>query len=174
MDLRMRQDRIEIALGQVRARVADLARAPSVLERPLHLAGRTHVHPHALGGTRITQRADEPQELGLMLRLEGEPDPSVQPRPVERRAERADLLLYAHKIVRVERGAVLARDRLGVTTGDGQTTAPDFKSGAGPPQMSVTRRLRHGGSGYREAVVGLDGARGGVGGNDRPRAEEIT
>ena len=135
MDLRMRQDHIEVAIGEVRAGVADLVLAPPVLERPLHLTRRAHVHPHALGRARLTQRADEPQELGLVLGLQGEADPAVQPRSDRTPSgARGPVRPRERQIVHVERGAVLASDRLGVTTGDEQATAPDVESGAGPPR----------------------------------------
>ena len=68
-----------------------------------------------------------------MLRLQGEADPAVQPRTIERRTERTSLFGDANEIVRVERRAVLTGERLGVTAGDEQATAPDVESGAGPP-----------------------------------------
>ena len=69
-----------------------------------------------------------------MLRLQGEADPAVQPRTIERRTERAGLFGDANEIVRVERRAEFAGDRFGVTAGDEQATAPDIESGAGPPR----------------------------------------
>ena len=144
----MGQDHIEIALREVRARVADLVLAPPVLECPLHLAGRAHVHADALAGPGPTQPADEPQHLGFVLRLERQAHAAVEPGAVERRPERERLFPDTDQVVRVHGRAVLTRDRFGISAGDVQTTAPDVESGAGPPRMRAHLRLRHGGSGY--------------------------
>ncbi len=64
---RVAQDGGEVLVGDVGARVADLLREPAVLERPLELAGRAHVHAYAARRPRLAQTAQEGQHLGLSL-----------------------------------------------------------------------------------------------------------
>ena len=74
-----RQDRVEIAAGQVRPRVADLRRRPALVEGPSDLTRRADVHPDALRGAGSAERPEEGEERRLTLRLQREPHAVTQP-----------------------------------------------------------------------------------------------
>ena len=173
---RMRRITSRSRSRHVRAGVADLRRRPPVIERPPHLAGRADVHADAVAAPgRLS--ADEPEQPGSCWALSASRTTAVESGTVERRAERARLLLDADQVVGVDRRAVLAGDRLGVASGDVQTTAPDVESGAGPPRMRVHLRLRHGGSGYRsgaQASTGSAGARWRLGRGHRSLRQHLA
>ena len=113
MDAGLKQ-RVEVALGQVRPGVADLAGAPAVLERVSNLAGRARVDPDE------PEPPHEREDLRIALRFEGEAEPERHARSLERARERARLLLDPHEVVREERRAVLARHGFGIASGDEQ------------------------------------------------------
>ena len=103
-----------------------------MLERPHHLAGGAHVHPdeRRLG-------AHEPQEPGVALRLEGEPDPEVEPGGGHRVAQRERLLAGGDEVVREHRGGLGAGDVLGVTARDQEPPVTYFQPGSFPPRPAL-------------------------------------
>ena len=81
----------------------------------------------------------------------------------ERALEAPDLLLDADQVMDVERGAVLACDRLGVTAGDRQAAGPDLEPGPVPPRQLGGRPVPCGRQGYphgRRRVVRPTPSRG--------------
>ena len=73
----MREQDVEVALGDVRAGVADLGRLPAALERAEDLAGRAGVDPDALRGAGRAETADDLEDLGHRVGLEREPEAEV-------------------------------------------------------------------------------------------------
>ena len=150
-----RQDRVQIAAGQVRPGVADLLRRPAVIEGPSDLSRRADVHPDALRGAGRTERPEEGEERGLTLRLQREAHAMTQAGAAERALEAPDLFLDADQIMDVERGAVLARDRFGVATGDRQTPGSDLEPGAVPPRQLGGRSGHAGAQATRMAAASV-------------------
>ena len=70
----VREQDVEVALGHVRAGVADLVRAPAARQRALDLAGRAGVDADALRGAGRAEPAEDLEDLGAWVRLEREPD----------------------------------------------------------------------------------------------------
>jgi hypothetical protein len=75
------EDVVEVALGHVRAGVADLVRGPPVLERETHLARRARVH------TDDAERPHERQHVRVALRLDRDPEPERRTGALERAQE---------------------------------------------------------------------------------------
>ena len=75
---RVREQDVEVALGDVRAGVADLVGLPAAFERADDLAGRAGVDADALRGARRSEPADDPEDLGHRVGLEREPEAKVQ------------------------------------------------------------------------------------------------
>ena len=98
---RQRQDRVEVALGQVRAGVADLLGRPAALDRALDLAGRAGVDPD--------ERPEDLEDPRLRVGLEREAEPDVQPGGVERRGEATGVVGEAVEVVDEERRPVASR-----------------------------------------------------------------
>ena len=155
-----RQDLVEVGLGQVRAGVADLLGPPPMVERPLEFAGRTHVH-----ADERRAFAQEREELGLALRLQGVPHDGRDPGARERIPQQLGLLAGAFQVVGEQRRAVLAREFLGVTARDRQPPGSDLQARPGPPRsrFTVASSHRHRLAAVRPAVAGFGGLGGGFG-----------
>ena len=128
----MGEQHIEVALGDVGARVADLLREPGVGESVQHLARRADVQADALGGPGRAEASDEAQHLGFALGLHGQTHARPQTGASESSLQVACHLGDALQVEDVERRAMLAGKRLGVSPGDQQTSAAHLESGPHP------------------------------------------
>ena len=123
------EDRVQIALGEVRAGVADLIGAPPVPESPRDLAGRADVQPDPRAAL-----AQEPEHVRLALSLQREPDDPAEAGAGERLAERARLLLDPREVVHVCGRATRRGDVLGVAARHNEPPAADLQPWARPPR----------------------------------------
>jgi hypothetical protein len=87
------QEHVQVALGHVGTRVADLLRAPAVLHSMENLSGRARVDAHGIPISGASQVPDKCQSLRSPLGLEGQAHPVPQPGSPERRLKRPDQLL---------------------------------------------------------------------------------
>src|SRR5581483_8069923 len=138
------QDRVEVTLGQVRARVADFTRGPAVLEGPGDFPRRTDVQPHE--GHRPAQ---EPEELGLTLRLKRQAHDRPQTRTHEGVPESPRLFLHANEVVGVQGRAERTGQSLGVPTGDPEPSVDDVQPRPGPPRAFAYHEPAHGSAAAR-------------------------
>ena len=131
---------VEVALGDVRAGVADLVGAPAALHGALHLARRAGIDPDALRGPGRAEPAEDLEDLGERIGLEREPDPERQTGPGQRGLEPPGVLGEPGTVVDEERRAVLAGECLGVLTDDPQpAVVVDVEAGPDPPRGSQRR-----------------------------------
>ena len=134
MDAAGEQD-VEVALGDVRAGVADLVGAPAALDGALHLARRAGIDADALRGARRAESAKDLEDLGERVGLEREAEPERQPGPGQRRLEPTGVLGEPGAVVDEERRAVLAGERLGVLADDPQpAVVVDVEARPDPPR----------------------------------------
>src|SRR5919106_1498622 len=136
---RMRQDDVEIALGHVRPRVADLLRCPAVLQRVEQLPWRARVDTHAGGIAGRAEGSEHRQRFRCALGLQGQPNAVAKPGPGQSVLERSGLLLHPDQVVCVQRGAVISGQRLPVPAGDAEPTVADLEAGPGPPGTAHRR-----------------------------------
>jgi len=136
---RMGQDDVEIALGDVRAGVADLLGRPAALERAEDLARRAGVDPD--------QAAEGRQDLRIGVCLEREADAVAKPRPVQRPRQALGVLDEAAPVIDEQRRPVLARQRLGVMSGDREPAVEDLEARPDPPWLAGDLGDRAGGGG---------------------------
>ena len=136
---RMGEEHVEIPVGDVRSRVADLLAAPSVVEGMKHLLRRAGIDPHALRRARWSERAKERERLRLPLGLQREPDAMAQPRPVERPLKGSRLLLDPDEVVDEPRRAELRGDGRRIAAGDLEAAVANLEPRPGPPRLGPGR-----------------------------------
>lgn len=128
------EQHVEVAFRQVRARVADLAGRPPALERVPDLARRARVDLDE------PELSHEGEDLGLALRLQGEPEPERNAGSRERADQTPSLLPDPGQVVGERGRAVLTRDRLRIPSGDDQTTIASLEARPLPPRAHVGAR----------------------------------
>ncbi len=143
------EDGVQVPVGEVRPRVADLRGLPPVVERPSDLPRRADIHPDALCGSRSPERSQVGEEGRLALCLQREADSVPESCSSERSLERACLLLDADEVVHVERCSMFTRDRVRVAACDREAAGPDLQSGPPPPRHLRCRALHAGGKATR-------------------------
>ncbi len=151
---------VEFALGEVRARVArPFGRQPCSSAQATSPASTSSI-AHALGRARLTECAARPQELRFVLRLEREPDPSVQPRSWN--AERRAPTCSATRVSRARTAGCGARARSTRRRDRRSSRRPARTSspGGSADRLSVTRRLDMEAQGTGGGSSGLDGPAG--------------
>jgi hypothetical protein len=124
------EEDVQVALGDVRAGVADLLGLPAVLEDQANLLRRARVDPHR------AERPDEPQDGRVALRLDRQAEHEGDADRLECALERPRLLLDPGQVVDEQRGPVLACLSLGVAAGDVQAALEHLEPRSLPPRSA--------------------------------------
>jgi hypothetical protein len=127
-------DRVQVAIRQVRARVADLVGRPTVLEGVMNLARRARVE------SDVAETPDEREDLRLALRLQGKPEPEGDAGSGEGIDQTPSLLLDPRKVVREHGRAVVPSHRFRVAAGDEESAVANLEARALPPRAHVGAR----------------------------------